>query len=91
MNLHSQIKISETLFSQEVDDETIVLDTTTQEYYNFTDFGKVIWDMILEGNSLIEIHKELEEFTDIDSKELKNDILTFIESLEQKKLIEIIN
>lgn len=89
MNLNTKITIPDTLFSQEVDDETIVLDTNTQEYFNFSSFGKVIWDMLLEENSLQEIFDELNEFMEVEKKQLENDILTFAKSLKEKNLIEI--
>ena len=91
MNLNTKITIPDTLFSQEVDDETIVLDTNTQEYFNFSSFGKVIWDMLLEGSALQEIFDELNEFLEIDEKKLENDILTFVSSLEERNLIKISN
>jgi len=91
MNLNTKITIPDTLFSQEVDDETIVLDTNTQEYFNFSSFGKVIWDMLLEGSTLQEIFDELNEFLEIDEKKLENDILTFVSSLEERNLIKISN
>lgn len=91
MNLNTKISIPNTLFSQEVDDETIVLDTNTQEYFNFSSFGKVIWDMLLEGSTLQEIFDELNEFLEIDEKKLENDILTFVSSLEERNLIKISN
>ena len=87
MNLNTKITIPDSLFSQEVDDETIVLDTNTQEYFNFSSLGKVIWDMLLEEQSLQEIYEELNEFMEIDSKQLENDILNFVKSLKEKKLI----
>lgn len=89
MNLNTKITIPDTLFSQEVDDETIVLDTNTQEYFNFSSLGKVIWDMLLEEQSLQEIYEELNEFMEVDSKQIENDILDFIKSLNKKNLINI--
>lgn len=91
MNLNSTITIPDTVFSQEVDDETIVLDTTTQEYFNFSDLGKVIWDMLVEENTLLEIYEELDECLEIDSKQLEKDILEFIKSLSDTNLVIIEN
>ena len=89
MNLNTKITIPDTLFSQEVDDETIVLDTNTQEYFNFSELGKVIWDMLLEENTLQEIFDELNELMEVEKKQLENDLLTFVKSLKEKNLIII--
>ncbi len=89
MNLNTKLSIPDTLFSQEVDDETIVLDTNTQEYFNFTGIGKVIWDMLIEENTLAEIYEELNEFMEVESKQLENDILTFVKSLNDSNLVVI--
>ncbi|APW66232.1 hypothetical protein LPB137_10435 [Poseidonibacter parvus] len=88
MNLNTKVTIPDTLFSQEVDDETIVLDTNTQEYFNFSSLGKVIWDMLLEENTLQEIFDELNEFMEVEKKQLENDILDFVKSLNERNLIK---
>lgn len=91
MTLNSKVLIAQRLFSQEVDNETIILDTESNEYFNLSGFGKVIWDMILEEKNLLEIHQELVEFTEIESEQLENDIISFIKSLEKLTLIEVKN
>lgn len=91
MNLNSTLSISSRIFSQKVDNETIILDTKTNEYFNLSDFGKLIWDMITDEKQVYEIYQELVEFTNIEPIQLENDILNFIKSLEKLSLIKITN
>jgi uncharacterized protein (UPF0332 family) len=87
MTLESSITISDTLFVQEVDDEIVILDTNTQEYFNLTGVGKVIWNLFEDTKSLKEVHAKMLERFDIESDTLEYDLLNFIKELETKKLI----
>jgi len=91
MNLNSTISISNSIFSEKVDNETIILDTKTNQYFNLSDFGKLIWDMLIDEKQVYEIYQELVEFTDVKPDQLENDILNFINSLEKLSLLEITN
>jgi hypothetical protein len=89
MNLNTNISIPNTIFSQEVDDETIILDSNTQEYFNFSGVGKVIWDLLCEEKTLLEIQESISNEFEVEKTALNTDIINFITLLKEKNLVEI--
>lgn len=89
MTLDSKINIPNTLFLQKVDDETILLDTKTQEYFSLNEVGSIIWEILSEKRELKLVKDELLNRYDIDEKQLEKDILSFVEALVEKGLIDI--
>jgi hypothetical protein len=89
MNIKSKVTLSKNVFLQEIDDETIILDSTTQEYFSLNEIGKVIWSL-LEGNkNLEEIKAEMLDMYEVPQEQIEKDLLNFIQALEQKGLIKI--
>lgn len=87
MTLDTKITIPDTLFLQTVDDETILLDTNTQEYFSLNEVGTIIWNILEEKKDLNEVQKEILNIYDTDENQVKSDILNFFEALKEKKLI----
>ena len=89
MNIKSKITLSKNVFAQEIDEETIILDSTTQEYFSINEIGKVIWSLIEEKKNLEEIKAEMLDMYEVPEEQIEKDLLNFIQALEQKKLIKI--
>ena len=82
-------QIPQTVFIQEIDDEIILLDTTTQEYFSLNGVGKDIIELIGENLSKDEIVEELSNIYKVDKTQIENDLINFIKVLEEKGLITI--
>lgn len=82
-------KIPSTVFIQEIDDEVILLDTESQEYFSLNGVGKNILDLISENLTHEEIVEELAQMYEVDKPQIESDLLNFIKALEEKKLIKI--
>ena len=89
MNIKSKITLSKNVFAQEIDDETIILDSVTQEYFSINEIGKVIWSLIEEKKNLEEIKAEMLDMYEVPQEQIEKDLLNFIQALEQKGLIKI--
>jgi hypothetical protein len=89
VNIKSKITLSKNVFAQEIDDETIILDSETQEYFSINEIGKVIWSLIEEKKNLEEIKAEMLEMYEVPEEQIEKDLLNFIQALEQKGLIKI--
>lgn len=89
MNIKSKITLSKNVFAQEIDDETIILDSVTQEYFSINEIGKVIWSLIEEKKNLEEIKAEMLDMYEVPQEQLEKDVLNFLQALEQKGLIKI--
>ena len=89
MNIKSKITLSKNVFAQEIDEETIILDSVTQEYFSINEIGKVIWSLIEEKKNLEEIKAEMLDMYEVPQEQLEKDVLNFLQALQQKGLIKI--
>jgi len=89
MDINTKVQIPSSVFIQEVDNEVIILDTITEEYFSINEVGKDIWDLISKNLSLKAIKEELSLVYEIDENQLEVDILNFIKALNEKGLINI--
>ena len=89
MNINSKITLSKNVFAQEIDEETIILDSETQEYFSINEIGKVILSLIEEKKNLEEIKAEMLDMYEVPQEQLEKDVLNFLQALEQKGLIKI--
>ena len=89
MNIKSKITLSKNVFAQEIDEETIILDSETQEYFSINEIGKVIWSLIEEKKNLEEIKAEMLDMYEVPEEQIEKDLLNFIQALEQQGLIKI--
>lgn len=81
-------QIPATVFIQEIDEEVILLDTQTQEYFSLNEVGKYILDLIAKDFSQEEIIEDLSTlYKEIDKTRVENDFLNFIKILGEKGLI----
>jgi len=89
MNLESKVVLLETVFVQEVDEETILLDTNTQEYFSLDEIGSIFYHFLEEEQDLKIIVKELSEHFSIKESTLEADLLEFLKNLKKKNLIQV--
>lgn len=89
MNINSKITLPSSVFIQEIDDEIIILDSLTKEYFAINEIGKVIWNLMSQSKKLEDIKTEMLELYEVEENQLENDILNFIKTLEEKGLIKI--
>jgi DNA-directed RNA polymerase delta subunit len=82
-------QIPATVFIQEIDDEVILLDTESQEYFSLNGVGKNILDLISENLTHEEIIEELSQMYEVDKPQIESDLLNFIKALQEKGLINI--
>lgn len=89
MNIHSKIIIPTTSFSQIIDDEMVILDTQSENYFGLDAMGSVMWQILQQNPSINDLKNALLEQYEVDENILQADIEKFIQQLEQNKLISI--
>ena len=89
MNIKSKVILSNNVFAQEIDDETIILDAITQEYFSLNEIGKVIWSLLSQNKYLEEIKAQMLEMYEVPEEQLEKDVLNFLQALAKKGLISI--
>ena len=89
MNIKSKVILSNNVFAQEIDDETIILDAITQEYFSLNEIGKVIWSLLSQNKNLEEIKAQMLEMYEVPEEQLEKDLLNFLQAMAKKGLISI--
>ena len=89
MNIKSKVTLSKNVFAQEIDEETIILDSETQEYFSLNEIGKVIWSLLERNKQLEEIKAEMLDMYEVPADQIEKDLLNFIQALAAKRLISI--
>ena len=91
MNLESKVVLLDTVFVQEVDEETILLDTSTQEYFSLDEVGTIFYHFLEEEQDLKVIVKELAKHFSTKESTIEIDLLAFLKALEEKGLVDFLN
>jgi hypothetical protein len=89
MNSTDKIHIPLTLFTQMIDDEILILDTQSQNYFALEGMGRIMWEYISEHHSCEGLEQHILEMVDVDVSQLREDIAVFIETLKKNRLITI--
>jgi len=87
MTLDTNVEISPNVLLQEVDDETIVLDIESEEYFSLNETGRVFYELLQEHKNLAEVLQELQNYFDAPKEQLEEDLFAFVKVLDEKKLI----
>jgi len=88
MDSDRKYKVAESVHSQLVDGELVILDMKTEKYFGLDSVGSDIWKLIDEENSFQEILDAMLEMYDADPDQVNRDIEDLIEKLLTDNLIE---
>ena len=89
MKKEQQISIPSNVFAQMVDDEMVILDTQSENYFGLDAIGTVMWEQLVKNPSLDTLKEEMLAHYDVEEAVLENDIRIFIDSLIQSNLVTL--
>ena len=89
MTLQNSINIPDTLFAQVVDEEMVILDSISQEYFGLDKTGAVIWQHLNEHGSLQKTYDAMHEVYEVEDEQLEIDICRFVQELVDAGLVEV--
>jgi len=89
MNFTEKITIPSTVFAQVVDDEMVIMDTQSENYFGLDAIGTQMWQILVENSALENLKIKILEMYDVEESVLKCDIEIFISELLKNKLITI--
>ena len=89
MDLNKKVIFADTVFAQEVDGEMVLLDMNSENYFGLDEVGTSIWQAMQEKESLKEVFEILLEQYEVEEDVLKNDLITFVEKLEESGLVKV--
>jgi len=88
INKNQFFLLSKEVLSQEIDDETVLLDMKSENYFGLNYVGKRVLDIITTGANIDTIVQTLLEEFDVEENQLEKDINELIQQLLDTGLIE---
>lgn len=89
ITLDSQLTIPETIYTQEVGEETILLDTRGGLYFSLDPVGTRMWQLIREHGRLRSVHETILAEYDVTPERLETDLLALAEKMITKGLASL--
>lgn len=87
--LHTRYTIdSESIFSRTLEEETIILNLETGQYFSTEHIGTRIWELLQQKHSLREIAQTLSNEFEADENQVVEDLTEFIGELESRGLVQ---
>lgn len=90
MNLQTVVSVPKSVMARRVGDEVIVLDLTGGEYFGLPDVGARIWELLLDGKSLVEVADVIISEYDVDRATAERDVLSLVADLSDKGLLAVV-
>ena len=87
INYDAMFIISEDIVISEINNESVILNLNTGIYFQTNELGSFIVSLLNEFHSLRTIEDKVTQSFDVTTDKCRNDILKFIENLNEKKLL----
>jgi len=91
ITLPKTVKISNNVLFQQINNECVLLDMDSEQYYGLDDIGARMWQVLSENSETEKALTQLLTEYDIDEKTLRQDLLNLITELGNVKLISVEN
>jgi ornithine carbamoyltransferase len=89
MNLNKKVIFLDTVFAQKVDDEMVLLDMNSENYFGLDEVAATIWQAMQENESLEDVLEVLLEQYEVEKDVLEKDLFAFVEKLKKSGLVEV--
>ena len=89
INLDTLLNIPEAVYTQDIDDETILLDIQSGHYFGLDPVGSRMWQLMREHGALRPAYEILLTEYEVTPERLEADLLTLTEKMIEKGLAEI--
>ncbi len=85
-----KVMVPESVLVQNLDNESVLLNIDTEQYFGLDDVGSQMWDLLKTSESVENATEKLLEIYDAEKEQLYKDLLEFIEKLSEHGLLQII-
>lgn len=75
---------------QKIDEDTVLLNGRTREFFTLNDSAAEFWDVIQSETHLQRVFEKLLAQYDVPEEMLDNDLASFVTVLQEKGLLEIV-
>lgn len=89
IDLNTTIKRVRKIDATDFNDEKVMMDIENGKYYALNEVGSSIWDKIESNILVLDIVEKLLEEYDVSKEECIEEVLNYLNKLEEENLIEI--
>ena len=89
INLDTRIQIPEDIYTQEIDDETILLDIQSGKYFGLDPVGTRMWQLLRQHGALRPVYEIVLSEYEVAPERLETDLLALTETMIEKGLAKI--
>lgn len=82
------MRIKDSVIQAPIEGEILLLDIESGTYFGLTGTGFRIWEILTEGATVDQIVNCLSEEYVVEAHQLRTDVVQFIQTLEEKSLID---
>ena len=90
-SLPKTVKVSENVLFQQINNECVLLNMESEQYFGLDDVGARIWEILSEDGDTEKAVAKLQAEYNADEQTLRNDLSQLLSELESEKLISVEN
>jgi hypothetical protein len=91
LTLDSILQIPDHVLFTKVDDDAVLLNTRTNQYFSLDEVGARFWNLLTEGKSLRAASEMLADEYEVEGAQLERDLLSLVERLMEHGLVESVS
>ena len=87
IDINAVIKKNQVILSNQIDNETVMMDIEKGEYYGINQVGTRIWSLLEHPHTIEQLCETLLEEFEVTEEECFQDVREFVARLAEKKMI----
>lgn len=91
LSLPKTVKVSDSVLFQQINNECVLLNMESEQYFGLDDVGARIWQILSEDGDTEKALTQLQSEYEVDGEILRQDLATLLTELESEKLITVEN
>lgn len=91
LSLPKTVKVSDNVLFQQINNECVLLNMESEQYFGLDDVGARIWEILSENGDTENALATLQAEYDADEQTLRQDLSKLLSELESEKLITVEN
>lgn len=89
ISAESTVTLTQAQISCEINDETVILQFDSGDYFGLNDVGTLVWKMIKQPRSVRELREAILREYAVDPEQCERDLLSLLRELREHGLIEV--
>lgn len=90
LTLAAKLRIPETVIFTTVEQDAILLNTHTSQYFALEEVGARLWELVSANQGLREAYQTLLEEYDVTPAKLETDLLELLDHLKEHGLVDVV-